>query len=158
MPWQLAAVLLTRPRTGLAIMRMMFGGMLPAIRLLKRGRLEESVEHFARRVALGDAAYEAMSPEVRRHMALNAATHKAQFLGKGFPRFSPDDARSIQQPTLVMTGSESPEALRLLAARLRELLPAAEHVEIAGASHVMHQAQPAATADAILAFLRRHSG
>lgn len=154
-PWKLLGLLATRPATGRALLRMVVKGVAPAVKTLKRGRLEESVEIFARRVALGDAAYDALPEHFKAHMILNAGTHRAQFLGKGFPAFPVRVARTIATATLVMTGGTSPEGLRRLSQRLFEVLPNAQHVEIAEASHVMQLGNPHATADAIMAFLSR---
>jgi pimeloyl-ACP methyl ester carboxylesterase len=40
-----------------------------------------------------------------------------------------------------------------LTGRLEELLPRAERIEIPGASHVMHEENPTAVNEAILAFI-----
>ncbi len=157
-PWELIAVFLSRPRTGKALLRMMMRGILPEIAAFKRNNLEDGVRIHAEKVALGPDAYASLPDEIKRHMLLDARTARAQMLGKGFPRFTPADARAIRVPTLVMTGATSPEALHRLADRLVELIPNVERVEIAGASHVMHWQNPDATAQAILRFLDRHAG
>jgi pimeloyl-ACP methyl ester carboxylesterase len=92
-----------------------------------------------------------------RHMLLDARTARAQMLGKGFPRFTPADARAIRVPTLLMTGAISPVHMHRLADRLAELLPNIERVEITEASHMMHWQNPDATAQAVLSFLDRHA-
>lgn len=153
-PPALLKTLVTRPRTGRALAGMIFKGMQPAQAALKRGAVEESMEIFVRRVALGDVGYEAMPEWVKRHMRLNAGTHAAQFRNDGgFVPFTARDARSIQVPTLVMTGQHSPAGLRVLAKELAALLPNAQEVEIANASHVMHVANPEASGNAIIRFL-----
>ena len=55
-------------------------------------------------------------------------------------------------PTLLMTGERSPAYLLRLSDRLQQLLPNAERVEIAGASHGMTR-EPGAVNEAILGFL-----
>jgi pimeloyl-ACP methyl ester carboxylesterase len=54
-----------------------------------------------------------------------------------------------------MTGERSPAYLPRLTDRLQQLLPNAERVEIAGASHLMSEENPRAVNDAILGFLGR---
>lgn len=153
-PPALLKTLVTRPRTGRALAGMIFKGMQPTQAALKRGAVEESIEIFVRRVALGDAGYEALPEWVKRHMKLNAGTHVSQFQHDGgFVPFTARDARSIRVPTLVMTGEHSPAGLKVLAKALAGLLPRAHEVDIPKASHVMHVANPEAAVNAIIRFL-----
>ena len=153
-PPALFKLLLSRPRTGLPLARMVFGGVLPVQSMVERGEVEASIEKFVRRVALGDAGYEALPHWVKEHMRLNAGTHAAQFRNNGgFVPFTPADARSIRVPTLVMTGQHSPAGLRVLAAELARHLPDVRTVEIPNASHAMHLANPEATVRAIVEFI-----
>jgi pimeloyl-ACP methyl ester carboxylesterase len=64
--------------------------------------------------------------------------------------------RSVQVPTLLMTGERSPAVLLRLTDRVQQLLPSAERVEIAPASHAMSEENPDAVNDAILGFLASH--
>lgn len=156
-PPALIKLLLTRPRTGVPVAKMVFGGVLPVQSMVERGEVEASIQRFVRTVALGDAGYEALPDWVKEHMRLNAGTHAAQFRNNGgFVAFTPDDARSIRVPTLVMTGQHSPVALRVLAAELARYLPNARAVEIPNASHAMHLANLDATVAAIEGFLGRN--
>jgi pimeloyl-ACP methyl ester carboxylesterase len=85
----------------------------------------------------------------------NVRAVRAQVLGPGFPPLSEDEVRGVQVPTLLMTGERSPAYLPRLTDRLQQLLPNAERVEIAGASHLMSEENPRAVNDAILGFLGR---
>lgn len=153
-PPALVKLLLTRPRTGVPLAKMVFGGVLPVQSLVERGEVEASIERFVRNVALGEAGYQALPDWVKEHMKLNAGTHAAQFRNNGgFVPFTPADARSIRVPTLVMTGQQSPAGLRVLSAELARQLPDVRTVEIPNASHAMHLANPDATVTAIEAFL-----
>ena len=153
-PAALLRTLLTRPRTGRALARMFFKGMRPTESALQRGAVEESIEIFVRRVALGDPGYEQLPEWVKRHMRLNAGTHVSQFRNNGgFVPFTQREARSISAPTLVMTGEHSPEPLRVLSYELARLMPRAQQVEIDSASHVMHVANPSQTVKEIVRFL-----
>lgn len=153
-PTALLKTLITRPRQGRALARMVLKGMLPVAAALKRGDVDGTMETFVRRVALGDAGYDELPDWVKQHMRLNIGTHISQFRNNGgFVRFTPKDAQSIATPTLVMTGDQSPDAMRVLAHELARLLPNAHETEIASASHIMHVAAPHDTASAILRFL-----
>ena len=80
---------------------------------------------------------------------------RAQVLGAPLPSLSDDEVRGVATPTLLMTGERSPDYLLRLSDRLEQLLPNAERVEIADASHLMNEQNPAAVNDAVLRFLAR---
>jgi pimeloyl-ACP methyl ester carboxylesterase len=65
--------------------------------------------------------------------------------------------RGVAAPTLLMTGERSPAYLPRLTDRLQQLLPNAELIEIAGASHLMDEDNPGVVNEAILDFLARHA-
>ena len=82
---------------------------------------------------------------------------RAQLLGAGFPPLSEGEVRRVATPTLLVTGERSPAFPLRLTDRLEQLLPNAERVEIAGASHGMTEQNPKAFNEAIHRFLARHS-
>jgi pimeloyl-ACP methyl ester carboxylesterase len=102
---------------------------------------------------LGRDAYERLPEERKRQARQNLNTLRAQVLGAGFPPLSDDDVRGVAAPTLLMTGARSPAYPLRLVDRLQQLLPNAERVEIAGASHLMHEENAAAVNQTILGFL-----
>jgi pimeloyl-ACP methyl ester carboxylesterase len=57
----------------------------------------------------------------------------------------------------MMTGQRSPALLLRLTEHLQRLLPNAERVDIAGASHAMQEENPGTVNEAILDFLARHA-
>ena len=59
-------------------------------------------------------------------------------------------------PTLLLTGECSPAVLRRLSGHLHALLPRAERVEIPSASRRIHEENPTAVNETILAFVERH--
>jgi pimeloyl-ACP methyl ester carboxylesterase len=82
---------------------------------------------------------------------------RAQLLGAGFAPLRAEAVRGVHAPTLLMAGERSPAVLLRLTDRLQELLPNAERVEIAGASHAMQEKNAGAVNDAILGFLARQA-
>ena len=95
-------------------------------------------------------------PEERKQQAReNLGALRAQLLGAGFPPLDEEDVRGIGVPTLLMTGQRSPAFLLRLTEHLQRLLPHAERVDIAGASHAMQEENPGAVNEAILGFLAR---
>ncbi len=152
-PLELLRTLFRRPRTALAIVR--FGALAvgPAQKAYRRGDDEAGFEAFGRGV-LGSEAFDRLSPERRAQACDNVAVDKAQLLGEGFPPLGEDEVRGVTVPTLLLCGERSPALLHRLTDRLRELLPHVDRKEIPGASHIMHEDNPQAVNDAILAFLR----
>jgi pimeloyl-ACP methyl ester carboxylesterase len=156
-PAELLRLLATRPRTGFAILGFGAAVVTRAQRAFRAGKDEEALQIFGRGV-LGEAAF-ARLPEARKQqMRDNVRSLRAQLLGAGFPPLAAADLRGIRAPALLVTGERSPAVFLRLTDCLEELLPRAERVAIPGASHAMHEENAAATNDAILGFLGRHSG
>jgi pimeloyl-ACP methyl ester carboxylesterase len=143
-----------RPRTALTILAFGARTIAPANRAFRRGADERALQIFASGV-LGRERYERL-PEARWQQAReNVNTVRVQLLGAGFPPLSDEDVRGVAAPTLLITGERSPAYLLRLTDRLQQLLPNAERVEIAGASHGMTEEEPGAVNEAILGFLAR---
>ncbi|MDQ6877792.1 MAG: alpha/beta hydrolase [Candidatus Dormibacteraeota bacterium] len=156
-PREIVKLLLTRPRSGGALLRFFGTTMGPAIKAFKKGDLEGGVQIFARGV-LGRDVYKSLPADVKEAMQANGKLLSAELLGEGFPAFSEGDARRITVPTLLLTGEKSPPLLRGLTDRLHELLPNAQRVDIAGASHLMHYEQPSLVNAAVLQFIDNTPG
>ena len=154
-PQELLKLFLTRPRSGAALMKFFGTGMGPAIKAFNKGDLEGGVRVFARGV-LGADVYESLPAEVKEVMRANGKALSSELLGAGFPAFSDDDARRIKTPTVLITGEKSPALLRRLTDRLQELVPNAQRVDIAGASHLMHYEKPSPVNAAVLDFIAAH--
>ena len=116
--------------------------------------LDAGLRHFLRGV-LGDATYAKVPLERLENMRLNLKPHRAVLLGSGLPVFTGGDARAVKTTTLLLEGEHTANFQRYVMARLSEWLPRAERAVIQGASHLMHEDNPAATAEAILQFLSR---
>jgi pimeloyl-ACP methyl ester carboxylesterase len=156
-PAELAGVLARRPRTGVAILGFGIGTVAKVERALKRGEDEKAMELFARGV-LGDDTFDSLPPERLQQARENIPTLRAQQLGAGFPPLSEEQVRSVRAPALLICGERSPSLFRRLSERLEELLPEAELVRIDGASHAMHEQEPAAVNGRISRFLAGAGG
>ncbi len=153
-PLELLKLLVTRPRTAVAIIKLGALGLGPAAAAAGRDDMKDAMRLFGT-AALGRAAYERLSEERRGQVRANL--FKAELLDSGFPPLLAQPLRNIQAPTLLVTGQSSPLAFHRLADRLEELLPRTERVEIPDASHIMHEDNAAAYSDAVLQFLIQHS-
>ena len=69
----------------------------------------------------------------------------------------PEQVRSVRMPTFLLNGRHSPGLFHRLTEALAELLPRAQRIEIADASHIMQEDNPAVFNKAVLAFLQRQS-
>ena len=152
-PTELLRLLATRPSTALAIIRFVASAMAPAQKAFGRGDGERALHLFLKGV-LGAEWYARLPEESLQTMRQNLSAPRAQLLGAGFPPLGDDEVRSVQVPTLLMTGEQSPAIFLRLTDRLEELLPNAERVEIPNSAHIMHEQNAPAVNDAILAFLR----
>jgi pimeloyl-ACP methyl ester carboxylesterase len=155
-PPELLWLLVRRPRTALAILSFAARAYAPAQKAFRCGDDEGAMQRMAHGL-LGRDAYERLPEERKRQARQNLNTLRAQVLGAGFPPLSDDDVRGVAAPTLLMTGARSPAYPLRLADRLQQLLPNAERIEIAGASHLMHEENAAAVNQTILGFLARHT-
>lgn len=152
-PIELLKLLVTRPRTAVAIVKIGAGGFAPARAAAERGDLEAAMRVFGNAV-LGRDAYQRLSAPRLEEVHANA--FRAEFLGSGFPPLEADQVRRVQAPTLLIAGQRSPPVFGCLVKGLAELLPNARRTGIAGASHMMHEDNPRAYNDAVLSFLAKH--
>ena len=150
---QVLKLFLSRPRSAAAVMKFFGTAIGPAIKAFKKGDVDGGVRVFARGV-LGADVYESLPSNVKAAMLANGKPLSSELLGAGFPALTDDDVRSIRTPTLLVTGKKSPAMLLRLTDRLQQLLPNAQRVDIADASHLMHYEQPDALNAAVLEFIR----
>lgn len=146
--------LLRHRRATLATLGWGARSVAPLQKAFRDGDDERALETFVHGV-LGKKAYERLPEARKRQMRENLSALKAQMLGAGFPPLTDTDVRSIRTPTLLLTGAHSPPFLLRLTDVLEQLLPVVERVEIPGASHAMHEENPAAVNAAIVGFLDR---
>lgn len=151
---ELVRLLLTRPRTALAIIKLGVTGFAPATKAAERGNMREAMRIFGRAV-LGGEFHDRLSPSRLQQVHDNLIA--AEFLGSGFVPLDASALRRLTVPTLLVSGERSPAIFHRLLDRLEELLPRIERVNIAGASHIMHEDNPEDFHAAVLAFLEVHS-
>lgn len=152
-PRALLSLLARKPRTALGIMKFAATGYGPARAALRRGDPEAGMRTFGSAV-LGADSYRMLPPERVEQMRANFVA--AELLGSGFLPLSPDEVRGVRVPTLLVSGERSPAFFQRLTDGLAELLPNAERVTIAGASHRMHESDASAYNAEVLSFVGRH--
>ena len=156
-PPELLKLLARRPRTAVALAGFGARVIKPAIEAFKRGDLDEGLRLFAAGVT-GRKNLEDL-PEARRAQfdRQNVKTLAAQFLTGSLEPITQADVCRLQTPTLLMNGQKSPAFFVRLTELLADLLPNAQRVEIVDASHWVHEDNPVAMNEAILAFLAARS-
>jgi pimeloyl-ACP methyl ester carboxylesterase len=149
-PAEMLRLFLTRPRTAFAIAKFGATGVAPAIAAFKRGDTDAAIRKIGPAV-LGRKAFARLTAE--RLEQVRANTIGAEFLGTGFAALDDDRLKALGMPTLLLIGDESPQLFHRLMDRLAQLIPHARRASIAGASHILHEDNPAAFLAAVLPFL-----
>ncbi|MBC8070319.1 MAG: alpha/beta hydrolase [Deltaproteobacteria bacterium] len=150
-PSEVFKLLFASPGALVALVKFGAGTIGPATKAFAAGRNDAGLELFARGV-LGDTAYAKISATRKQQMTDNLAAHRAALLGAGLPVFTAADAAAIEVPTQLLRGSDTPGFQRRINQRLAGLIPGAEDVCIPAASHLIHEDNPQAVAEAIRTF------
>lgn len=153
-PGELLRLLIKRPRTAAAIIKIGVTGFGPAASAAKQNKMEEALNAFGRAV-LGEKTFENLSAERLEQARANLI--KAELIGSGFPPINAHEVKAINKPTLMINGENSPALFHRLMDRLAELLPEAQRIKIPSASHIMHEDNSIAYNDAVLSFLKEQS-
>ncbi|MGZ4842337.1 MAG: alpha/beta fold hydrolase [Candidatus Angelobacter sp.] len=98
--------------------------------------------------------YNALPAEVRSVLLRDIREWEALTTSHdAFPPLSREQARQIHKPVLLLSGSRSVGAFRLIAAELARTLPAVKFVVLQGATHEMWSEAPRQLTEKILPFL-----
>lgn len=154
-PGEMLKLLFTAPTTLLALIKAGAGAIGPATKAFANNDNERALELFSRGV-LGAATYAKITPARKQQMLDNLAAHRAALLGSGLPVFTAKEAATLQLPTQLLYGSDTPIFQQRINRRLAESMPDATNIRIAGASHLVHEDNPEAVATAIIDFCRYH--
>lgn len=153
-PLEIARLALRRPRTAAAILRFGALGASPAAAAARRGDMVAAMRLLGRAI-LGRRFYRRL-PRARLEQVRDNAI-AAELLGSGLPPVRDEDVRRLSGPVLLLNGAESPPLFHRVADRLEDLLPRAERRRIRGASHILHEDNPASFNGEVLAFLAEHA-
>jgi pimeloyl-ACP methyl ester carboxylesterase len=153
---ELVALLARRPKTAVALIAFGARTIAPAQKAFKRGDDEEALRRFALGV-LGRDSYGRVPEERKQQMRENVNAFRAQMLGAGFPPLTEDEVRGVRAPSLLITGERTPAFQRHLSDRVHQLLPRAERITVADASHRLHEENPTAVNEAIVSFISQHT-
>jgi pimeloyl-ACP methyl ester carboxylesterase len=123
--------------------------------LILSGAVEAGLELFVDSVSM-PGAWRRSSQAFRRMAIDNAATLPEQFEDP-LPGYSRASAADVTCRTFLIEGQKSPRMFRNNVSKLFEWMPLADQVTIAGASHGMNAANPAAFNRAVSSFVKGHA-
>ncbi len=99
--------------------------------------------------------YDALPADARSVLRRNIREWEALTTSRdAFPPLLREQARQIHKPVLLLSGSRSVPAFRLIAAELARTLPSVQFVVLQGATHEMWSESPQQLTEKILPFLR----
>ena len=127
------------------------------IPLLESGKIEEGVRSFVDMIN-GEGTFDRLSYESRERMIENGKTLKYELTDSRRDSFSPEDARNIKAPTLLLRGESSPMMFQLITQELYKSIPKTKLATIPGASHLMHLHNPRAYDETVIKFLENSTG
>lgn len=154
-PAQVIRLLIRDPRAGVGFVKFGAKGMRPAVKAFERGDDARALRVFMS-ANTSDAAVKGIPEAMFQRFVDNVGPLKAQ-IRAGFPAFGPSDASTIRIPTLLVSGGRSPAHLRAVTNRLATLVPQADLLTIARASHNMFNSHPEQFNAGVLRFIRSHS-
>lgn len=151
-PPELFRLLPKRPGLAIAILKFGIKGVVPAKAAISANNMNKALEIFGR-ATLGTKTFDNL-PETRLKIAGQNFV-PAELTGSGFPPLDSNKIRAIKVPVLLLTGEKSPGLFRGLMNGLEELLPNAQRIMVSGASHIVHEDNPAEFNKVVRAFLMK---
>lgn len=150
-PSELLRVLVTRPALGFPLLKFGATGLVPAKKAAGAHDMDEAIRVFGKAV-LGQKIVDQLTPA--RWEQIEANNIRAEYLSESLDPLTDTEVRSIDTPTLLVTGADSPRLWGKLTDHLDDLLPDSRQVEVPSASHIAHEDNPPAFNRHALEFLR----
>jgi pimeloyl-ACP methyl ester carboxylesterase len=132
--------------------------MNPAKRAIQSGDLEQGMRLYIDSF-MGSGVSEQLPTSVRERITANQRLIGAEptAVSEVGPDITREQAATIQAPTLMLTGDESPKMFLLVSQELARYLPKVEQAQISEASHLLHVMNPQAYNAIVPAFLAKHA-
>jgi pimeloyl-ACP methyl ester carboxylesterase len=115
-----------------------------------------AAEQFVEEV-VGPGVWTRFPREIRQVLVEHAPTFLDEANDPDQVAFDPEWIREFQRPALLTQGDQSSAAFPAVIAKLAEALPFAEVMTFIGAGHAIQAEQPEDYAEAITAFIRKHT-
>lgn len=130
----------------------------PSRQAFERGDSEQAVRVFLDSV-VGPGGFERFPPPARWMILDNAPEFRLEVNSAPehyYAAFACHDLKKVQVPTLLLTGAESPKFFHQMTYELEKCMSKTERATIPHASHGMHNQNPQAYNETVLAFLVKH--
>jgi non-heme chloroperoxidase len=127
------------------------------IPLLDSGNIKEGVRGFVDMIN-GEGSFERLGSESKERMLENGKTLKYELTDSRRDSFTPEDARKIRAPTLLLRAESSPVMFQLITQELYKTIAGAKIASIPNSSHLMHLHNPRAYDEAVIKFLENPTG
>jgi len=150
-PKALLALALRSPATALGIVKLGAFGLGPAASAFERGDREEAMRRLGTAI-LGRTRFERLDDERAAQVRDNLIAEEL-LSPEAMPALDAGPLRTLDLPVLLVGGGESPRVFARLLDHLERILPRTERCEVADASHIVHEDDPAAFDRSVLAFL-----
>jgi pimeloyl-ACP methyl ester carboxylesterase len=151
-PLELLKLLLSKPRTAVAIIRFGALGVERASRAFRNGDLQAGMQFMARAI-FGPGGLADLPDSHRSQVADNLSNVRMEVLGTGFEPLDKNKLKILAAPSLLVSASNSIALFQHLTDHLETILRNVQRSEIPGASHLMHEDNPAAFNRAVLSFI-----
>jgi pimeloyl-ACP methyl ester carboxylesterase len=155
-PTELLRLFCSNPRLAAAIVKFGAIAFAPAQKAFRRGDDMAAIRAFGTGV-LGKDFFDNLSQARMQQVWENRNADKAQILGDGFPPLDKAEVGTVDIASLLLVGRHSPPFLRHMSTHLHKLMRHSELIEIANASHMMHEDNPRDVNATVLPFLARQS-
>jgi pimeloyl-ACP methyl ester carboxylesterase len=116
-----------------------------------------AAEQFVETVALGPGTWAQLPTDFQQTFIENAPTFLDEANDPEQLAFDLEWISAFPRPVLLTTGDQSPPTFSPVVEKLAAGLPSAEVVTFSGAGHIPHATHPDLYAEAIIAFIRKHS-
>lgn len=124
---------------------------------IRTGDHRGAAEQFVETVALGPGMWAQLPTEFQKTMIENAPTYLDEVNDPEQLAFDPDWTKGFTRPCLLTVGDHSPPLFPPVVSKLAEAVPSAEVSTFTESGHIPQIEQPEAYAEAITAFIRRHT-
>jgi pimeloyl-ACP methyl ester carboxylesterase len=148
---ELFSLLLRKPSVARATRNFFNNSIDPALKALDQGLNERAVELLFGGLQGDPDAYSKCPEQVKSMMLANAGTIKE--ITTKIPKFTAKEAKTIQTPTMLISGEETHKGLSAIAEELTKSIPKIQVAKISNSAHVPHFENPEETNSAITKFL-----
>ena len=152
---EMFSLLLRKPSLALAAQSFISKSLNPALKALDQGLNQRAVELFTAGVEGPDWPLSKFSEQIKSMFLANAGTIKE--MTTKIPKFTAMEAKTIQTPTMLISGENTIKPLAAIADELSKSIPKIQAAKISNSAHSVQLENPEETNSAITRFLSEQS-